>query len=57
MKPGARHADPRAELWGAIQALSRVDETTNIQCLIDARYVKKGVAQRGELEYGPNGDL
>ena len=24
---------------------------------MDATYVTKGVAQRGELEYGPNGDL
>ena len=55
--PGARQADPRAELWGAIQALSCLDETTNIQCLMGAKYVRKGVAQRGELEYGPNGDL
>ena len=47
----------RAELWGAIQALSGVDEKTNIQFLIDAKYVTKGDTQRGELEYGPSGDL
>ena len=47
----------RAELWGAIQALSGVDEKTNIQFLINAKYVAKGDTQRGELEYGPNGDL
>ena len=43
--------------FGAIQALSRVDEITNIQCLIDAKYVTQGVEQRGELEYGSDGDL
>ena len=55
--PGARQADSRAELWGAIQALSRVDETTNARCLMDERYVTKGVAQRGDMECGPNCDL
>ena len=54
--PG-RQTVPRAEPWGAIQALSRVDETANIQCLIDAKYVTQGVKVRSELEYGPNGDL
>ena len=54
--PG-RQTVPRADLWGAIQALSRVNEKTNIQLSIDAKYVTKGVTQTGELEYGPNGDL
>ena len=52
-----RQTVPRAGLGRAIQALSRVDETTNIQCLIDAKYVTQGVEQRGELEYGSGGDL
>ena len=34
---------PRAELWGAIQVLSRVDETTDIQIPIDAKYVGAGI--------------
>ena len=38
-----RQTVPRARLWRAIQALSHVDETTNIQCLIDAKYVTQGV--------------
>ena len=49
-----RQTVPRAGLWRAIQA---VDETTNFQCLIDAKYVTQGVEQRGELEYGSGGDL
>ena len=52
-----RQTVPRAGLGRAIQALSRVDETTNIQCLIDAKYVTQGVEQRSELEYGSGGDL
>ena len=47
----------RAELWGAIQILSRVDGKTNIQIPIDAKYVTRGIAHRGDLEQGPNGDL
>ena len=54
--PG-RHTVPRAERWGAIQALSRIDVKTTIQLPIDAKYVTKGVTQRDELEYGPTGDL
>ena len=53
-RSGARQTVPRAELWGASQALGRVDEKTNIQLSIDAKYVTKGVTQTGELEYGPN---
>ena len=51
--PG-RQTVPRAELWGAIQVLSRVDEKTNIQNPNDAKYVTKGITHRGELEQGPN---
>ena len=36
--PG-RQTVPRAELWGAIQILSRVDEKSNIQIPIGANYV------------------
>ena len=54
--PG-RQTVPRAELWGAIQILSRVDRKTNIQIPIDARHVTRGIAHRGDLEQGPNGDL
>ena len=46
-----------AELWGAIQILSRVDGQTNIQIPIDAKYVTRGIMHRGDLEQGPNGDL
>ena len=35
---------PRAELWRAIQILSRVDGKTNIQIPIDAKYVTRGIA-------------
>ena len=54
--PG-RQTVPRAELWGAIQILSRVDGKTNIQIPIDARYLTRGIKHRGDLEQGPNGDL
>ena len=54
--PG-RQTVPPAELWRAIQVLSRVDEQTNIQIPIDAKYVTGGITHRGELEQGPNGDL
>ena len=54
--PG-RQIVPRAELWRAIQVLSRVDETTNIQIPIDTKYVTKGSRSGRELEYGPNGGL
>ena len=42
---------------GAVQVLSRVDEKSNIQIPIDAKYVTQGITHRGELEQGPNGDL
>ena len=42
---------------GAIQVLSRVDEKTNIQIPIDAKYVTRGITHRGDLVQGPNGDL
>ena len=48
---------PRAELWGAIQILSWIDEKSNIQIPIDAKYVTGGIVHRGDLEQGPNGDL
>ena len=48
---------PRVELWGAIQILSRVDGKTNIQIPIDAKHVTRGIAQRGDLVQGPNGDF
>ena len=54
--PG-RHTVPRAELWGAIQILSRIDEKSNIQVPIDAKYVTGGIVHRCDLEQGPNGDL
>ena len=54
--PG-RQTVPRAKLWGAIQVLSRLDENTNIQIPIDAKYLTKGITHRVELEQGPNGDL
>ena len=48
---------PRAELWRAIQILSKVDGKSNIQIPIDAKYVTRGIAHRGDLVQGPNGDL
>ena len=48
---------PRAELCGAIQVLSRLNDNTHIQLPIDAMYVTKGVTHRSELEQGPNEDL
>ena len=54
---GRKQTVPRAELWGAIQILSRVDGKTNIQIPIDAKYVTRGIAYRGDLVQGPNGDL
>ena len=54
--PG-RQRVPRAELWGAIQILSRVHEKSNIQIPIDAKYVTTGIAHRCDLEQGPNRDL
>ena len=54
--PG-RQTVPRAELWGAIKILSRVDEKSNIQIPIDAKYVTRGTTHRRDLEQGPNGDL
>ena len=54
--PG-RQTVPRAELWGAIQILSRVDEKSNIQIPIDAKCGTSGITQKGDLEQGPNGDL
>ena len=54
--PG-RQTVRRAELWGAIQILSRIDEKSNIPIPIDAKYVTRGIAHRGDLEQGPNGDL
>ena len=41
-----RQTVPRAELWRAIQVLSRFDETTNIQIPIDAKYVMRGIMHR-----------
>ena len=48
---------PRAELWGAIQILCKVDGKSNIQIPIDAKYVTRGIAHRCDLVQGPNGDL
>ena len=48
---------PRAELWEAIQILSKVDGKSNIQIAIDAKDVMRGIAHRGDLVQGPNGDL
>ena len=44
---------PRAELWGANQILSKVDGKSNIQIPIDAKYVTRGIAHRGDLVQGP----
>ena len=54
--PG-RQTVPRAELWGAMQILSRIDEKSNIQIPIDAKYVTRSIAHRSDLEQGPQGDL
>ena len=54
--PG-RQTVPQAELWGTIQVFSRVDEKTNIQIPIDAKYVTRGITHGCELEQGPNGDM
>ena len=54
--PG-RQMVPRAELWGAIQILSCVDDKSNIQIPIAAKYVTRGITHRCDLEQGPNGDL
>ena len=54
--PG-RQTIPRAEMWGAIQILSSVNEKSNIQTPIDAKYLAIGIVHRGDLEQGPNGDL
>ena len=48
---------PRAELWGDIHILSKVDGKSNIQIPIDAKYVTRGIAHRGDLVQGPNVDL
>ena len=37
--------------------LSRVDEKSNIQIPMDAKYVTRGIIHRGDLEQGPNGDV
>ena len=42
----------RAELWGAIQILSKVNGKSNIQIPID-----EGHCKQGDLVQGPNGDL
>ena len=52
--PG-RQTVPRAELWGAIHILSRVDEKSNIQLPIDAKYVTRGTEHRGDLNKDPMG--
>ena len=54
--PG-RQTVPRAELWGAIQNLNRVDEKSNIQIPIDAKFVTRGIAHGGDLEQGLGEDL
>ena len=54
--PG-RQTVPRADLWGAVQILSRVDEKSNIQVSNDARYVTRGITHRSDLGQGPDGDL
>ena len=46
-RAGARLTDcSTSQALGSIQVLSRVDETSNIQILIDAKYVTKGVTHR-----------
>ena len=39
----SRQTVPRAQVWGAIQIPSRVDEKSNIQIPIGARYVTRGI--------------
>ena len=52
--PG-RQTVPRAELWRAIQTLSRVDEKSNIQIPMDAKYVTRGIAHRSRTEWVRSG--
>ena len=42
---------------GSHQDSQPVDEKSNIQIPIDAKYVMKGIMHRGDLEQGPSGDL
>ena len=53
----ARQTVPRAEPSGAVQILSRVDEKSDIQIPIGAKYVTRGIMHWGDLEQGPHGDL
>ena len=52
---GRRFQEP--SYGGANQILSRVDEKSNIQIPIDAKYLTRGITHRGDLEQGPHGDL
>ena len=36
---------------------AKLNRNSNIQIPIDAKYVTRGIAHRGDLEQGPNGDL
>ena len=48
---------PRSEAWAATILLSRV-HLNSVACIgIDAAYVVDGVAKRGRLEKGKNGDI
>ena len=48
---------PRAELWGAIQILSKVDGKSNIQIPIDAKYVTTSGPREAKLETSTNSTL
>ena len=50
-RSSARQAD------GSTGRTRKVDGKTNIQIPIDAKYVTRGIAHRGDLVQGPNGDL
>ena len=54
--PG-RQTTPRAELWAAIQFLSRASTGSYVEIGIDASYVTRGVIRRNQLAKGENGDL
>ena len=52
-RPGARQTHgSKSGVLGSYQILSRIDEKSNIQIPIDAKYVTRGIAHRGDLEQG-----
>ena len=48
---------PRAEAWAATIVLSRTHPNAVARIGIDASYVVDGIAKRGRLEKGKNGDI